>query len=456
MPHFTLVLLNDEPEAVRLRSLLAQQGAGFTELVHLPAHQGPPGWAAAGTAAAAVASVADGGAAIHPQHLVCCVSLAALQTLLARPAEQRPGGVAGPLSWIAPVPEAGVLPGLLQAGLTGWWPEAVLAPGLLRGALECDRQRWWAGQQQAAELARQRNLLDDRRWVDRAKGVLMQPRGASPGLAEDEAFALLRSAAMHAKLRLADLSRAVLQTLHWAEAINRAGQLRMLSQRLVKLAAQRLAQIDTQAALAQQQAAAQRVQDNLVHLARLRLTTDDAPVDAARWGAPLAAAHAAWAALQTALAKRLSRAGVAQADQHAEALLGAAEALTEALQASAGRPALQLVNLCGRQRMSVQRLAKQALLASVLGQPQRLATLAPLVQAIDDGVAALLGSALTSPEIRSALAAVREHWQRMRLGLRGDGGDDGLALLAHASDQLLDILDQLTADYERSLQLIMA
>jgi hypothetical protein len=44
MPHFTLALLNDEPEAVRLRSLLAQQGPGFTELVHLPAHQGPPGW----------------------------------------------------------------------------------------------------------------------------------------------------------------------------------------------------------------------------------------------------------------------------------------------------------------------------------------------------------------------------------------------------------------------------
>lgn len=57
----------------------------------------------------------------------------------------------------------------------------------------------------------------------------MQRRGASPGLAEDEAFALLRSAAMPAKLRQADSSRAVVQTLHWAEAINRAGQLRMLA-----------------------------------------------------------------------------------------------------------------------------------------------------------------------------------------------------------------------------------
>lgn len=92
----------------------------------------------------------------------------------------------------------------------------------------------------------------------------------------------------------------------------------------------------------------------------------------------------------------------------------------------------------------------------MLGQPQRPATLAPLVQAIDEGVAALLASPLTSREIRSALAAVREHWQRMRLGLRGNGGANGLALLVRSRDQLLDILNLLTADYERSLQLIMA
>ena len=86
MPPFTLARLHDEPEAVHLRCLLAQEGAGFTELVQLPARPFPPGSAVAG---AAVASVVDGGAVIHPQSLVCWGSLAALLTLLDRPAEGR-------------------------------------------------------------------------------------------------------------------------------------------------------------------------------------------------------------------------------------------------------------------------------------------------------------------------------------------------------------------------------
>ena len=47
MSHRTLALLHDEPELVRLRRLLAQEG--FTELVHLTALQavqGLPAWPA--------------------------------------------------------------------------------------------------------------------------------------------------------------------------------------------------------------------------------------------------------------------------------------------------------------------------------------------------------------------------------------------------------------------------
>ena len=44
-----------------------------------------------------------------------------------------------------------------------------------------------------------------------------------------------------ANLKLAEVSRSVIDAARWAEAVNRAGQLRMLSQRLVALAAQRLA-----------------------------------------------------------------------------------------------------------------------------------------------------------------------------------------------------------------------
>ena len=107
----------------------------------------------------------------------------------------------------------------------------------LRAVLARAQARW---QREAALRDRWRALrtrLDERKWVDRAKGLLMSARG----IGEDAAFGLLRGAAMHANLRLGELSRSVVEAAQWAEAINRAGQLRMLSQRLVRLAAQALA-----------------------------------------------------------------------------------------------------------------------------------------------------------------------------------------------------------------------
>ena len=74
--------------------------------------------------------------------------------------------------------------------------------------------------------------FEERKAVDRAKGILMRAQS----LSDDDAFRTLRSAAMRlqpahwASCRSTSSSRPTL-----AEAVNRSGQLRMLSQRLVKL-----------------------------------------------------------------------------------------------------------------------------------------------------------------------------------------------------------------------------
>ena len=57
---------------------------------------------------------------------------------------------------------------------------------------------------------------------------------------EAEAFAVLRTASMHSNQRVGQVSRQVIAAAHYADAVNRAGKLRMLSQRLVKLYALRL------------------------------------------------------------------------------------------------------------------------------------------------------------------------------------------------------------------------
>jgi hypothetical protein len=334
-------------------------------------------------------------------------------------------------------------------GIDGLWPRATLADARqLARALSLDAARWHRDQALRTEMERARTQLDERRWVERAKGVLMQARG----LSEEEAFRLLRGASMQSNLRVGEVSRSVTEAAQWAEAVNRAGQLRMLSQRVVKLAAQRLDGIDPRRARQIQGMAIGRVQDNLGFLASLPVMRDSGG------SAHLAldAATQAWRALKPVLMQRLTPATLAQSDALGEALLECAEALTDVLEAGGARRALRLVNLCGRQRMRVQRLAKQALLAVLLNQPERQDALPGLLDEVESTLLELERAPLGSPRARETLAQAREHWLHLLRGLRLAQGHDGRQALAVASDALLDLFDQLTADYEHSLQTILS
>lgn len=55
------------------------------------------------------------------------------------------------------------------------------------------------------ELAEARNALEERKIIERAKGILMKMRGMS----EEEAFALLRQSAMNEKKKIADIAQSV-------------------------------------------------------------------------------------------------------------------------------------------------------------------------------------------------------------------------------------------------------
>ncbi|MCV3768703.1 MULTISPECIES: ANTAR domain-containing response regulator [unclassified Rhizobium] len=55
------------------------------------------------------------------------------------------------------------------------------------------------------ELTEARNALEERKVIERAKGILMKMRG----LSEEQAFALLRQTAMNEKKKLADIAQSV-------------------------------------------------------------------------------------------------------------------------------------------------------------------------------------------------------------------------------------------------------
>ena len=329
-------------------------------------------------------------------------------------------------------------------GVHAWAPLAGLDAARLALLLAEAQARWQREVGLRDELDALRTRLEERKWIDRAKGLLMSARG----IGEDEAFVLLRGAAMHANLRLGEISRSLLEAAQWAEAINRAGQLRMLSQRLVRLAAQEFAGIDVPRGRLLRKESVQRVQETLEHLNGLSLDS--------RAVHNLAHVRRAWEPLAAALEERASTDHLAELDARAEALLGAAEALTGALEATGARSALGIVNTCGRQRMRAQRLAKDALLASLLGSEAVRPRLALTMDEFEAALRDLEQTPLSSAEIRSTLAQARDEWLVLLGGMRNADTADGRMALVRASEALLLRFDQLTAAYERSLQVIMS
>jgi len=330
---------------------------------------------------------------------------------------------------------------LVTLGVHAWAPlDAPSLPALLARA----QARWTREAALRTELDNLRTRMDERKWVDRAKGLLMSARG----IGEDEAFGLLRGAAMHANLRLGEVSRSVIEAAQWADAINRAGQLRMLSQRLVRVAAQLLAGIEVQRARVLRTQSTERVQQNLDHLATLELGA--AGVQA------LGVVRAAWNGLGTALAVKPTPQGLAEIDARGDALLLAAEAMTEALEASGARRALRIVNICGRQRMRAQRLAKDALLASTLAASASRDRLLPTMGEFEAALLELERAPLSSPEIRAGLVAARDEWLRLVGGVQALDSPEGRATLVRSSEALVDTFERLTGWYEHSLQVIMS
>ena len=348
---------------------------------------------------------------------------------------------------------------LLDAEVLAWLPMPVDTVAL-RASLALAVPRFAREQSLQHDLQAALARLDERKWVDRAKGVLMQHQQ----LSEHDAFALLRAASMQANLRVGEVSRNLIEAAAAADAVNRAGQLRMLSQRCVKALALRAVAASggrtrspADDGLAE---TLQRLQANLDQLAGLGL-----PEPAALLLAGTRVAGQALTQMAT-LAGAASRGRLAlptvatllEADLRAEALLDQADALTTALEAHSG---LQVLNLCGRQRMLSQRLAKQALLAGLLpvaGAALQAAAAAQTVREFEAGLAALEQAPLATDAIRAALAQARGQWQRLLDGLRRAAGPEAVAgrlVLARESEALLASFEQLTSLYEHSLQVLL-
>lgn len=333
----------------------------------------------------------------------------------------------------------------LEAGVQAWVVQGYAA-SRLRPLLQLAQARFKRERKLHDALQDMTHRYEERKLVDRAKGILMRARQ----IPEDEAFRLLRAASMQGKQRVGLVAQHVIDAARDAEAVNRAGQLRMLSQRMLKLHALTIAGTEAPAARALLAQSVERTEQQLAHLQR----TLSAPT----FGDLLQAVVDAFESLKASLAAAPSVQILTEADGHAERLLDCADRLTIALQGAGPMNTLRVINVCGRQRMLSQRLAKLALLGALLaGDPARRARdeAQGVAAAFEHALKELKEAPLSTAEIRAGLSSVDGEWQRMLQGVQVASTPAGRLLLAQASEALLALFEGLTERYERSMQVLM-
>jgi AmiR/NasT family two-component response regulator len=317
------------------------------------------------------------------------------------------------------------------------------APRRLRALVQLARSRFEHERALRTALEDATRALEERKWIDRAKGILMRARR----LPEDEAWRALRSASMNDNRRVAEVAREVIDAADAAQALNRAGQLRMLSQRAVKLAALLAADAAptrNRERLAQSVA---RGNDNLTLLAgRLAREGFRDLLD------PLGAA---WSALRAALAEPIEPGRLAALDALAEPVLAQAERLCAHLHARRGAAALRVVDLAGRQRMRSQRLAKQVLLASLLDDASLREAARETHAAFDAALLSLHALPLRNAEIARALQEADAAARELAAALPQAATLAGRCALGEASESALAAFERLVGEYESSMQLLV-
>ena len=326
------------------------------------------------------------------------------------------------------------------AGVHAYVPDAYSAhrlPALV--LLAQSRFKHAAGLNQALRDAQ--NQLEERKVVDHAKTILMRARH----LSDDDAFRMMRTASMHSNQRLAEVSSHIIQSARFADGVNRSGQLRMLSQRLVRLAALQLL-LPEQTPKTALKDAVKRIDDNLTVLRQNFAQPELAAL--------VKQAASTWDELKRKLKRQRSAQDMSAVDALAEALLAHAEQLTSQLENAGSASPLQVLNLAGRQRMLSQRFAKFALLQA-LNQASDTSAMLHARESFEKAQHYLNNIPLSTPEIGQLLATAKLAWHRLLAGAEHIHTATGQGEVEAASEALLAVFEQLSATYESSMQMLM-
>ncbi|MEP2641830.1 ANTAR domain-containing protein [Roseobacter sp.] len=100
--------------------------------------------------------------------------------------------------------EAGLTDAAIEAGVSAYVVDG-MQPARVKPVLDAAIARFRMFQRMRAELAETKRALEERKLIDRAKGMIMKARNVE----EDAAYAILRKAAMDQGKRVADIAAAL-------------------------------------------------------------------------------------------------------------------------------------------------------------------------------------------------------------------------------------------------------
>jgi nitrate/nitrite-specific signal transduction histidine kinase len=228
-----------------------------------------------------------------------------------------------------------------------------------------------------------------------------------------------------------------------AAAVSRAGQQRMLSQRIVKAYSQIGLNVQPTTAMAQLTESGALFEENLEAL----VPVVEPSVELRRLFNKLAGA---WTPMRNLMSSAVSRDNAIRLAAQAEVVLAAAERLTRGLEDAGKKGISRGVNVAGRQRMLAQRLAKGYLLHawgvdnSALREEMELA-----MHEFSGGLASLQALPGNTGEIREEIAEMSLRWEWLKAALAGEGASSYRLIVVESADAILDTADHLTRLYEK-------
>lgn len=220
-----------------------------------------------------------------------------------------------------------------------------------------------------------------------------------------------------------------------AEAINKAGRQRMLTQRIVKSYCQVGLGVEAASARVQLDEALALFEAQLAELRPL---------------APRAAGELVelWQPFRALAAAAPSRDGAKRLRDSGAGLLQAAERLTGELERSGGGALGRLVNLAGRQRMLSQRIAKAYMLATWgIGDAAEREEMRAAAAEFGAALELLRAAPQNTRELRTELAAVALQWEWLAAAAARHGEPAYPLVVADASEAILQRMEKITRMY---------